>query len=285
MKNRFSIGQMSKLHNIPIKTLRYYDEIDLFKPAEVNDETGYRYYSTEQFKKLDIINYLKALGVPLKDIKAQLNNRDINDFVQTLKKHRTITEERIKELEQIKARIDSRLKEIEGAERIPLIGSPFVNTIEERVTVQLEEKITSFYDLELALRKLKHQFQPLAPIFIGKVGLTLSASKVVAGNCNEYNSIFLLLEDDDEKLLFEDMLTIFPKGDYACIYFRGEHRDSPFFYRVLLNFLEQNDLRINGEFIERAIVDQFISKDEGAFLTEIQVPIKRLTLQLLYPLR
>ena len=55
MQNRFSIGEMSKLMNIPVKTLRYYDEIGLFKPHEVNRHTGYRYYSTEQFEQLDTI--------------------------------------------------------------------------------------------------------------------------------------------------------------------------------------------------------------------------------------
>lgn len=55
MKNRFSIGQMAQLHNIPVKTLRYYDEIGLFTPAEVDPISGYRYYSIEQFEKLDIV--------------------------------------------------------------------------------------------------------------------------------------------------------------------------------------------------------------------------------------
>ena len=70
MQNRFSIGEMSRLMNVPIKTLRYYDEIGLFKPVEVNRDTGYRYYSTEQFEQLDIIKYLRLLGVPLAEIAA-----------------------------------------------------------------------------------------------------------------------------------------------------------------------------------------------------------------------
>jgi len=56
MKNRFSIGEMSILHNVPVKTLRYYDEIGLFKPIEVDSNNRYRYYSTEQFEQLNTIN-------------------------------------------------------------------------------------------------------------------------------------------------------------------------------------------------------------------------------------
>lgn len=81
MKNRFTIGEMSKLHNVPIKTLRYYDEIGLFKPIKVDKCSGYRYYSTEQFEQLNTIKYLKFLGFSLKEIKKHLETRDVRDFI------------------------------------------------------------------------------------------------------------------------------------------------------------------------------------------------------------
>jgi len=40
MKIRFTIGEMAKLHNTQIKTLRYYDEIGVFKPIEVDENNG-----------------------------------------------------------------------------------------------------------------------------------------------------------------------------------------------------------------------------------------------------
>ena len=44
----YKIGEFSKLTNVPIKPLRYYDEINLFKPQEIDLFSGYRYYSKEQ---------------------------------------------------------------------------------------------------------------------------------------------------------------------------------------------------------------------------------------------
>ena len=38
------IGDFSKLSQVSIKTLRYYDEMELFKPINVDRFTGYRYY-------------------------------------------------------------------------------------------------------------------------------------------------------------------------------------------------------------------------------------------------
>lgn len=274
MKDKLSIGQMSKLHSIPIKTLRYYDEIDLFKPIEVNQESGYRYYSTEQFKQLDIINYLKTLGVPLKEIKRQLHSRDINEFLQALKKHHSTIEEKIKEFENIKKRLEIRMNEIDGSQKIERIGVPILKNIPSRKVVRLQEKIQTVHELEISLRKLKNEFKNIAPIFLGKVGLTHTLVQVKNNNFAEYNSIFLVLEESGEQELFHDMMTIFPEGTYCSIFYRGVRSDSPNFYRILLEFIHEKNYEILGDFIERAIVDQFISNDKTAFLTEIQVRVK-----------
>lgn len=65
MSTMFLIGEMSKLFQIDIRTLRYYDEIQLFTPAYVDNATGYRYYSIEQFERLNTILYLKALNLEM----------------------------------------------------------------------------------------------------------------------------------------------------------------------------------------------------------------------------
>ena len=67
----YSIGQLSKNTNISIRTLRYYDEIGLLKPAKVA-ESGYRYYSNEEIKMLQHITALKELGFTLASIKELL---------------------------------------------------------------------------------------------------------------------------------------------------------------------------------------------------------------------
>ena len=69
MKEFFTIGEISKLFNINKKTLRYYDEIDLFKPSYVDKNNKYRYYSIDQFECLETIQYLKELGLTLNKIK------------------------------------------------------------------------------------------------------------------------------------------------------------------------------------------------------------------------
>ncbi|MFS0836461.1 MerR family transcriptional regulator [Paenibacillus sp. 1P03SA] len=69
----YSIGQLAKKTNISIRTLRYYDEIGLLKPAKVAD-SGYRYYSGREVKLLRHIAALKELGFTLNAIKKMLSS-------------------------------------------------------------------------------------------------------------------------------------------------------------------------------------------------------------------
>ena len=65
---RLSIGETSKLTGISVRTLHYYDEINLLKPSEVT-ESGYRYYDDNALEKLQQILFYRELDFPLKDIK------------------------------------------------------------------------------------------------------------------------------------------------------------------------------------------------------------------------
>ena len=70
----YKIGDFSILSNVTIKTLRYYDTIDLFKPKIIDKFTGYRYYSDEQLEDFSLILKYKDLGFSLEEIKKLINN-------------------------------------------------------------------------------------------------------------------------------------------------------------------------------------------------------------------
>lgn len=67
------IGEFSKLVQVPVATLRYYDQVGLLKPVEVDRFTGYRYYSVSQLPRLHRILALKGLGFSLDQIGAVLD--------------------------------------------------------------------------------------------------------------------------------------------------------------------------------------------------------------------
>ena len=63
METYFSVGEISKLTNVPIQTLRYYDKMGLLKPAYINEQNNYRYYSVNQFIKIDLLKQCKLIGL------------------------------------------------------------------------------------------------------------------------------------------------------------------------------------------------------------------------------
>ena len=70
----YKIGDFAKLLNTSIRTLRYYDEINILKPVEIDIYTNYRYYSINQIEEYNIIKLLKEVGFSLEEIKLNKNN-------------------------------------------------------------------------------------------------------------------------------------------------------------------------------------------------------------------
>jgi len=66
----YKIGDFAKLSQIPVKALRYYDEIGLLRPARVERSTGYRYYAAAQLEQLNRILVFKDLGFSLREIRS-----------------------------------------------------------------------------------------------------------------------------------------------------------------------------------------------------------------------
>lgn len=82
------IGDFSKLSRITIRMLRYYDEIDLLKPAAVDEWTGYRYYDEAQLLIANKVQLLKNLGFGLTAIKEVLMHFDDYTEIEKLLKIR-----------------------------------------------------------------------------------------------------------------------------------------------------------------------------------------------------
>ncbi|MDE6202053.1 MAG: MerR family transcriptional regulator, partial [Lachnospiraceae bacterium] len=75
-----TIGQFAALHGINKKTLMWYDEIGLFKPASVNPENGYRYYNYLQSPILETILLLRELDVSINEIQRFMKNRSAENL-------------------------------------------------------------------------------------------------------------------------------------------------------------------------------------------------------------
>lgn len=97
----YKIGELSKIVDISIKTLRYYDEIGILPPAHIDQFTGYRYYDDESILNIEMIKSLKSVNFTLQEIKEYMINKDDKLFLnkqEEIKKEIRFLEERYRKL-------------------------------------------------------------------------------------------------------------------------------------------------------------------------------------------
>jgi len=114
LTEELSIGAFARLLGLSVKALRHYDEIGLLKPARVDEWTGYRHYTLAQARDAEAICRLRALDVPLEEVRLVLHADDAT-VRERLAVHRARLEGRTVELERILDELD-RL--IDGREQL-----------------------------------------------------------------------------------------------------------------------------------------------------------------------
>ena len=137
-KTRLKIGEFSELMQVTVKTLRHYEQKGLLVPDEVDEWTGYRYYSINQMQRLKTIRDLQRLGFSLDEIK------DLYDSYSHTPTIRQLTE-KIKETEaELKLLIARRnqlldwrnaRKEMKTMERISIQSLPEIIVASHREVI------------------------------------------------------------------------------------------------------------------------------------------------------
>jgi DNA-binding transcriptional MerR regulator len=101
MADLLSIGRFSRLSGLSVHALRHYDELGLLRPAEVDPETGYRRYASDQLATARVIARLRGLDLPLGLVAAYLGAPDSEAAAQILARHRSGVEARSSRLLRI----------------------------------------------------------------------------------------------------------------------------------------------------------------------------------------
>ena len=97
-KTKLKIGEFSQLMQVTIKTLRHYEQKGLLIPDEVDEWTGYRYYSIEQMQKLQAIRDLQGLGFSLDEIKDLCDSYSCTPTIDQLTEKIEETEAQLRQL-------------------------------------------------------------------------------------------------------------------------------------------------------------------------------------------
>ena len=93
MDQSLSIGEFARLTHLPVKTLRHYHQVGVLVPASVDPATGYRRYDTDQVEAAHLARRLRALSMPLPEVRVVLatpdeasRNRAILDYLERMER-------------------------------------------------------------------------------------------------------------------------------------------------------------------------------------------------------
>nr|WP_314466044.1 MerR family transcriptional regulator [uncultured Clostridium sp.] len=266
----FKIGDVAKMFHVSVGTLRHYEKSGLLQPEYTDDETGYRYYSTRQFECLNTIRYLRVLDMPLEQIADFLNNRDVDKMQMMLRQQKKAVINKQKELKIIERKIEHRLRQIEDALSSEL-DTIKVKSIAPRRIAWIESKLSieSYLDLESSIRRLE-QDQRDTVVFLGKVGVGIAKEKLLKGQYDKYDMVFLLLDKED---IYSGPIEELPEETCVTLRFCGSHMNSAVQYEKMADFISEHKFHITGFSKEITMIDYGITDDTKKFVTEIQIPV------------
>ena len=271
MKDLFTIGEMHKLFAVPVRTLRFYDEIGLLRPERVDPRTGYRYYSAGQFERLNTIKYLRALGVSLERIRGFFENRDTDVVELLLQEQLADTRRRLDELQRIERRIGRRLDDLRRA-RTAKTGVVLQKALPARAIAFLRQEIPQGGDLETPLAELQSHIRQDAAVFLGKVGVSIARERLYARQFDRYTGIFLFVEPEEQ---YGGPVLHLPAGEWLTVCYRGTHAHSAPSYELLLDEAARRGFELAEDSVEVTHIDAGFTSDETQYLTELQVLVKK----------
>ena len=132
----YTVQKLSQIAGVSTRTLRYYDEIGILKPARINS-SGYRIYGHQEVNKLQQILFFKELGVNLENIKEIITSPNF-DSTAALKEHREKLLAKRNQLDMLIANVDRTIAHAEG--RIMMIDKEKFEGFKEKLINDNEVK-------------------------------------------------------------------------------------------------------------------------------------------------
>jgi DNA-binding transcriptional MerR regulator/predicted transcriptional regulator YdeE len=265
----FAIGAFSRLSQVTIKTLRYYDEAGLFQPARVDPASGYRFYSAAQLPRLHRILVLKELGFSLEQIRGLIREGvDAAELSGMLRLRRAEQAERLREEEHRLRTIETLIEEIrmEGQGMDVIIKEASARwVLSVRGTVPNYQSIGMLYGEVYAQAgaagvsatpiAIWHDPEQKDSNVEGEAGLLVDRSVAAKGRVKSYQ---------------------IPASVVASYIHHGAFDQFKGVYSRMMRWLESNGYQVSGPCREIYLeLHQPVQQDDARNVTEIQIPVAK----------
>ena len=269
----FKIGEFSKLSQVTVKTLRYYDRIGLLKPAKVDRWTSYRYYSADQLPRLNRVLALKDLGLSLHQIARLLDEPLSPDQIRGMLRLKQVElQEQLEEEQARLARVEQRLRQIEQEETM--------STQEVAVKKIPSQAVASVRDVIPTLSDIGQLFGEVFA-YLGQHRITPAGPPIGIYHDEEFR------ERDADVEVAVPVTGSIPEGDrmkmrelpaveqMACIIHQGSYETVGGTYGQLMAWIEANGYRMCGPVREVYVRGPESGDDTSTYVTEIQLPVEK----------
>lgn len=263
----FSAAQFAALCGTTKRTLRYYEQLGIFRPAAVL-ENGYRRYSHEQYDAFMVISALQQIGMSLEEIGRFMAGRTPQSLAAVLRRQMEQLEGQQARLARLHTLLENRL-ELVGQAAGAVCGQVEVRDMPAELLV-LSQPVDS--SARAVYRRVLYahleQCRGLAEGF--PFGAMLDARRVRAGDSATYAYFFTKVKTPPppgvpvhEK----------PAGRYAGVCLRGDYRNAAGACAALVGYAAARGLGLGPYFYKEGIVDEIASADPAAYLTRISVAV------------
>ncbi|CZT55429.1 MerR family transcriptional regulator [Solibaculum mannosilyticum] len=271
-----TIGQMAKLNGVSQQTLRFYDKMGLLSPVYRGEDNQYRYYNIRQSAVLDIIQYMKSLGISLKDIKHQLDSQDLDYIEKALRQKQRQIDEEIRDLKFQRRAIERTVESFERYRSAPPDGSILMEYIGKRQMYRIDAGI-NFYDHDLEtyeemLRQLRERLMAdrLPQIYFCNAGTILRRDRLLKGDFYS-TEVFVFV---DQEFVPETHMETVPAGNYLCIYCDNFYKEKEYVQR-LMGYINNQGYQVCGDYLCEAIAEiPMVERQQRGMFLRLQVPVK-----------
>jgi DNA-binding transcriptional MerR regulator/effector-binding domain-containing protein len=271
----FKIGEFSKLTQVSVRMLRYYDEAGLLKPAKIDEFTGYRLYSVEQIRILHKIIFLRDTGFNVSEIAIALSNWDNAFIIKQLKSKRQEIELTINQEQERLSKIDIAMNDI-MEEKISIHYNVSLKSIPSYGVLSLRKIIPNYFGEGMLWEELYD--------FIKAEGIDIPKD---SSNFAVYHDVEYKETDVDvEVCVVTNAMGENKKGftfreterveTMACAMVYGPFENIAAAYETFAHWLvEHNQYRMLG--LNRQICHRgpWNEKEPDKYLTEIQIPVEK----------
>lgn len=275
-RNLLSIGKMAEMNQVTVPTLRLYDQLGLLKPRHVDGQTGYRYYDINQNARLDMIAYMKELGMSLREIQGVLEAEDIALIEQILARKNEQIHEQMRALRLRHNAVERAIASIERYRKSPATGTIALEYIDRRYVWGIpcpenfyEKDIASYEQALMDLRRALLK-KNCPQIHSYNTGTSITRENFAQGR---FVADRVFIFTDQQAQACGLTASVVDRGMYACIYL--DHYDDEIACAgKLLAFCRNNGYRVAGDYLCEVLTEfNVFDGDQRSMFLRLQVPV------------